>query len=528
MAERSPRVTPSSPRNRALVALAFLGLAFLYYYRLGDAPVYLAHDEAMFGVVSHEIAWHARDVDGQLLPLFMPMSGVYWNMPAHVYLTAGFVRLLGTTETAIRASSATASLVGIILIYVFCRRVFRHRGFAMLAAGMLALSPAFVIDSRLSTDHHYPVVAIGLWLICLARFFDDPERDLWLGLAGLSLGAGLYTYGASVLLMPIYVALTALLLVKMKVYRVSAYAALGVAFVILVLPFVIFVARHPGYIGDVANMYKVYDAKRFNALQGAHELLGWTSLGARADVYFSYFNPSMLFFSGAGSLVQSTRNAGFFVVPFLVLLPGAIVYVLKRDVEWFAWLALVAFFASPLAASIVDERGAVQRVMSLAPFGGILVAYLVMRVSADSRAWLRWGTWTLVAVGLIAFARFHADYLGDYRQRSSFYFEQNIRGALETAIGEAREAGEASTVCISRGINPLVDWYWKFYLRKHAEESLEAHTTYFDNPGDARNKCAPGVIVVTEIATCDQIAATRAITPKKITEPGGSPSFCVF
>src|SRR3954467_8563135 len=99
--------------SRALVALAFLAFAFLYYYRLDDAPVYLAHDEAMFGVVSHEIAWHARDVDGRFLPLFMPMSGVYWNMPAHVYLTALFVRVLGTTETAIRASSATAALIGI-------------------------------------------------------------------------------------------------------------------------------------------------------------------------------------------------------------------------------------------------------------------------------------------------------------------------------------------------------------------------------------------------------------------------------
>src|ERR1041385_2404057 len=102
----------TSSRSRASVALTFLAIGFLYYYRLGDAPIYLAHDEAMFGVVSHELAWHARDVDGQRLPLMMPMSGVYWNMPAHVYLTALSVRLLGTTETAIRASSAAAALLG--------------------------------------------------------------------------------------------------------------------------------------------------------------------------------------------------------------------------------------------------------------------------------------------------------------------------------------------------------------------------------------------------------------------------------
>jgi 4-amino-4-deoxy-L-arabinose transferase-like glycosyltransferase len=420
--------------SKPLVVLAFFALAFLYCYRLAEAPIYLAHDEAMFGVVAHEIGWHARDLDGHALPLMMPMNGVCWNMPAHVYLTAAFVRLFGTTEAVIRASSATASLLAVFLIYVFARRVFGHRGFAMLAAATLALSPAFFIDSRLSTDHHYPVVAIGLWLICLARYFEDPSADVWLALAGVSLGAGMYTYGAAVLLMPLYVALTGLTLLRARVLTVRPYAALAVAFGIAVLPFAFFLLRHPAYVGDVANMYKVYDAKRFGVLQGARELLGWTSLGARADVFFSYFSPSMLFFSGAGSLIQSTRTAGFFLVPLLVLLPCAIVYVLRRDVEWYAWLALSAFVATPVTASIVDERGAVQRVMSsrrlprfsshISPCGSRLI-----------RAWVRVGMWVLVASMPVVFALLHRT-SGGYR-RCKGQLEQNVRGALGTAIDEA-------------------------------------------------------------------------------------------
>jgi hypothetical protein len=163
----------------------------------------------------------------------------------------------------------------------------------------------------------------------------------------------------------------------------------------------------------------------------------------------------------------------------------------------------------------------------MAPFGAILVTYFVMRMSADGRAWVRAAVWILVALLPISFARFYTDYMGDYRQRSSFYFEQNIRGALEMAIDDSRRA-TGGEVCISRGMNPLIDWYWKFYLRKHAMEPLESRTVYFDSPGDARNKCAPGILVVSEIATCDQIAATRARAPEKILEPGGAPSFCVF
>ena len=139
--------------SRALLVLAFVLLAGLYFYRIGDTPINLAHDEVIFGVTAHEIGWHARDVDGHFLPMLMRMSGVYWSMPAHPYFTALAVRLFGTTEAVIRGSSAAASLVAVFLIYVFCRRVFRHRGFAALASAMFALAPAFVMDSRLSTDH---------------------------------------------------------------------------------------------------------------------------------------------------------------------------------------------------------------------------------------------------------------------------------------------------------------------------------------------------------------------------------------
>ena len=188
----------------------------------------------------------------------------------------------------------------------------------------------------------------------------------------------------------------------------------------------------------------------------------------------------------------------------------------------------MALFASPLAASIVDERGAVQRVMALAPFGAILVAYLVMRVSSDSRMWLRAGTWLLVALLPISFARFHSDYLGDYRLRSAGYFELNVRGALQAAIDEVRAKPEDTAVCMSRGINPVVDWYWRFYVRKNRVESLEPRAVYFDTPADVRRTCAASAVVVTEIATCDQVAAIRGGQPRKITEPGGSASFCVF
>ena len=68
--------------SRALVVAAFAAVAVLYYYRLGTRgpSIWRTTEVVMFGVVAHDIAWHARDVDGNFLPAFMHMNGVYWNM----------------------------------------------------------------------------------------------------------------------------------------------------------------------------------------------------------------------------------------------------------------------------------------------------------------------------------------------------------------------------------------------------------------------------------------------------------------
>src|SRR4029077_7577813 len=86
----------------------------------------------------------------------------------------------------------------------------------------------------------------------------------------------------------------------------------------------------------------------------------------------------------------------------------------------------------------------------------------------------------LVAAVPVCFAYFYADYLGEYRVRSAYWFENNIRGALERTIDEASRREVAPPILISSGINQFIEWDWKFYLAKHDRQDLEAQTRYFD------------------------------------------------
>ena len=52
------------------LALVVASVAVLYTIRLSDAPIYLMHDEVMFGLQADSIARTGRGLNGDRLPLY--------------------------------------------------------------------------------------------------------------------------------------------------------------------------------------------------------------------------------------------------------------------------------------------------------------------------------------------------------------------------------------------------------------------------------------------------------------------------
>src|SRR5205823_793589 len=130
-----------------------------------------------------------------------------WFHPIIVYAMAMVFQFLPVSEAAVRLPTVFVALADVLLIYLIGLRLFRDRGRALLAAFLLAASPAHFIHGRLGMDYLYPVPFVLGWLLCLLAYFDDrrTSRLFW---AGVCLGVGFYSYLASVVMMPIYVFLT--------------------------------------------------------------------------------------------------------------------------------------------------------------------------------------------------------------------------------------------------------------------------------------------------------------------------------
>src|SRR5580765_2462868 len=141
-------------RVTAATIAAAIVIAVLYFWRLADAPVYLAHDEVLFGVQANAIAHTLRDVSGVFLPLYIHMGGNYWCSPEHIYATAALLRFVHISDAVIRVPSVLVGLLAAGLMYFVGRRLFQSQWYGLLTAGFLALAPAHFLASRFKVESH--------------------------------------------------------------------------------------------------------------------------------------------------------------------------------------------------------------------------------------------------------------------------------------------------------------------------------------------------------------------------------------
>ena len=312
-------------RTALLVAAA---TAVLYLPRLGIAPIYLAPDEVFIALHAQSIATTGRDAGGRRLPFYIEYEYLVsdanrpirhgWLPPIIYYAMAIGLRVLPLSEWSIRVPTVLVGVIDVVLMYVIGRRLFKREWIALLAAALLALTPAHFIHSRLAMDYLYPVPFVLAWLLGLLAHLDD-RRDAPLFAGTLALGVGLYSYIAAVLVMPLYFLLTLLVLMWDRRPR-RAYAVAAVGFLLPALASLPWLAAHPTAIADILSKYGVDDSSGATIARSLRGLVTFHAIGDQLSRLWIFFDPRFLFFDGPMELMFSTRTAGVFLLPVAVLL----------------------------------------------------------------------------------------------------------------------------------------------------------------------------------------------------------------
>jgi len=464
-------------RTLVIAALLATATAVLYGRGLGQSPPYLHYDEIFFALHAHSIATTGHDLNGRFLPLYFYTLPVYWAQPIIIYSMALLLKFAAMSQAVVRWPSVCVGIVDVVLTYTVGRRIFRHGGLAVAAAALLALTPAHFLHSRLAMDYVFPLPFVLAWLWCVLIYLDT-DREWPLAAGACILGVGVYSYIASLALMPVYVAITFMTILAKGVRSPRPYLLVAAGFGVCLLPLFAWLLAHPEIYRQYAIRYNLYDATKLGPLQGAKELSSFTSLTERTGVYYDYFNPSYLFFAGGSNIVNTTRMAGVFLFPIAVFLPVGAWQLLRHPNRPLALLLLAGLLTAPLAATIVAEAYAIDRELEVVPFGVLIATVGIEHLLHSARAVVRIAALALLVLVPVQFVSYYRDYMTDYVRRAGIWFGGNLEGAFEQVMAYDRRT-PLSGVYLPLQI-PNADSQWRYYLLADQRMDLFNRAKFYD------------------------------------------------
>jgi len=364
-----------SVRSILVPTLVALGTTALYLPRLRDAPIYLSRDELFSALAAHSVSLTGRDPHGVFMPVFFQMDllnrvGPMWFQPVLMYGITLAVKVLPFSEGTIRLPMAIAGVVDVLLVYFIAQLLFERDLFAVIASVLMALTPAHLIFSRLAMDFEMPLPFVLAWLLCLLMYLRRGDARA-LFAAGLFLGIGLYSYIAAMALMPMYAALSCVVLFLRR-ERLNRYGILAAGVMLPALVCVPFLMRHPAVVRDIALHYNGSTSQGSAALDIIRTLVRPDRVVSAMAAYRTFWNPRFLFIDGPGWVAPPTWRIGIFLLPIAGLLGVGIARALRRLRDPRSWLLVGGVLSAPIPASFVGEGEAIRRALELLPFAVLL------------------------------------------------------------------------------------------------------------------------------------------------------------
>lgn len=200
-------------------------------------------DEAMASINAYELAKTGNDLLGTHLPLYFDSWLYGGQSPMAIYLSAAFVKLLGATRFAARLPVLIFSLLSLWAYFEFVYDIFESQRFRIILCSVAVISPWSVFSSAFLLDCNYITFFILFGLCFLAKAIkkeNDASATPFFVLSMVFFGLCFYCYMASVLIIPVLLALIYLQLIPKKRISIKNAAVSVVVIAIVSVPFIVF------------------------------------------------------------------------------------------------------------------------------------------------------------------------------------------------------------------------------------------------------------------------------------------------
>jgi 4-amino-4-deoxy-L-arabinose transferase-like glycosyltransferase len=448
---RLPGGIRALPRHHALLLALFLLALALRVWALGDVPPGLDPDEAALGYNAYSILRTGRDEHGALFPLLFESFGDY-KRPVAIYAAVPFLAVLGATPLAIRLPVAVAGALSIVALYAVAGLLYRSRTLALVAAGLLVVSPWHLQFSRAAREVCWLLLAILTMVALLlgAAHARGRRAGVLLLLAALSFVVALYSYVSGPVLTPL-VAVVLLAAYLSRWRRVPRAWLGGAALVALLGTATVALQFLQGSASARFAQVSVFGSPSVAALsaqrlaRSPHDgplalLQHPLAIGARlaVDGYLAHFDPTYLFTRGDAEWRHHSSDAAHLYLWDASLIAAGLWQAVKH---WRRPAMLAAggwLLVGPLPAAFAESAPHALRAIGMLP-----AWYLVAAAGARPlwrwlrrRAW-QWDWLLLLALGVAYYLyAYHRYYPVEHGRAWSSGTAEAMRAAqVEVAAG---------------------------------------------------------------------------------------------
>lgn len=470
-----------------IVAIGFL----LRVFHIGSMPAGVTNDELSNFINAYSIAMTGKDIYGHAFPVMFQVGG--WPvMPVPVYIDALVIRVLGLSVFSSRLPSVLLGGIGIFVVWDLVRRLFGDNRLAILAAGILAVSPWNVHFSRMGYDGVYAAA----FLLFGIYWFSRVRASGRLFIPGLFFVLAMASYRAiSVITLPVFGALVWYRWPEVKKNK-SSLIAITLVFASIILTFFALWRVNVG-IGNLGFTHEVLSGSSLTIQKDVDTEIEqsdaplWLrrfynnkplyTLRQIRENYLHIFSPQFFFTSGeADSIYALWWRGQLYIIelPFLIL--GF--YYLFRSSKRSAGLVLLFILISPLAAAISTPVYS-MRALSMTYFlpivigGGILFVYGLVKKK---------GMWKYAFMGILTLGYLYciSSYLYQYHFRYKNYAaERWNKQDKDLALYVQKHKDAYDEVVLSRtGVYTFLQYaYWT-----HMDPALIQQTLTQGKPDDMR------------------------------------------
>jgi 4-amino-4-deoxy-L-arabinose transferase-like glycosyltransferase len=367
----------------SLCAIVLLAI-FLRFFLLDKIPGTLNPDETALGYTSFSLFKAGIDEHGKFLPLALQSFGD-WKLPGYSYFSVLPVIFFGLNVFSVRFISALSGVLGVVLVYLIVKALFKKEGLSLISACFYAISPWNIFFSRTGYEVNLAITVFLLGLVFFLKFIEN-HKSKWLMFSSIVFAGTAFIQHNFIIFTPLFA--LGLIFIYRKKFNWNRKFLLAVV-IFMFLSFIsifnafFLSANKTGNLLVFNNKSVIYN--RSDKLKGDKapknyfvEKILYNKFNAEiyqfGENYLNVFTPSFYFDKGGQKLVDSLGYFGnFYLFDAVFIIVGFLSILLKKEKE--TKLILLWLLLAPIPAALTKDPLTATRLYTLLPLLIILSAY---------------------------------------------------------------------------------------------------------------------------------------------------------